>query len=102
MPEPLKRSHLAAIPRLALRSREAAEALGISERTLWGWTQNGDVPHVRRGGTLLYPTAELERWLGEQAGEAAAGADGRIRNPEPDDAIEGFVSVSTSEGGVKR
>ena len=62
-PEPL--SPLAT--RLALRLREAARALSVSERTLWEWTQHGDVPHVRRGKTVLYPVDALRRWLDEQA-----------------------------------
>ena len=33
-------------PCLAMRPREAARALGVCERTLWAWTQRGDVPHV--------------------------------------------------------
>jgi excisionase family DNA binding protein len=62
-------------PALALRPREAAKALGISERTLWAWTQRGDVPHVRRGKTILYPVGALTRWLDEQA-KAKAAAEG--------------------------
>ena len=61
-----------ATPALALRSREAAQALGVSERTLWEWTNRGDVPHIRRGKIILYPVAALERWLAEQ-GHAEAG-----------------------------
>lgn len=52
---------------LALRPREAAAALGVSERTLWTWTHRGDVPHIRRGRTILYPMDSLRRWLDEQA-----------------------------------
>jgi excisionase family DNA binding protein len=55
------------IPALALRPREAAAALGVSERTLWAWTAAGEVPHVRRGKTVLYPVGELTRWLAEQS-----------------------------------
>lgn len=52
--------------RLALRPREAAESLGISERLLWQWTQDGEVPHIRRGGIVWYPVDSLRRWLEEQ------------------------------------
>ena len=55
------------IPTLALRPRQAAKALGVSERTLWAWTAAGDVPHVRRGKAVLYPVAELTKWLSEQS-----------------------------------
>jgi len=54
-------------PCLALRPRQAAKALGVSERTLWTWTQQGSVPFVRLGKTVLYPTDSLRRWLDEQA-----------------------------------
>jgi excisionase family DNA binding protein len=52
---------------LALRPRQAAAALGISERTLWAWTKRGEIPHVRLGRMVLYPVAELRTWLSERA-----------------------------------
>jgi excisionase family DNA binding protein len=56
--------------RLALRPREAAKALGISERLLWQLTQDGIIPCVRVGGggrrTALYSVANLEAWLTQQ------------------------------------
>jgi excisionase family DNA binding protein len=57
---------------LALRPREAAKALGISTRTLWELTRRGVIPcvHVgsgRRRKTVLYPVAELQAWLTQQA-----------------------------------
>ena len=57
---------------LALRPREAARALGISARTLWGLTApRGPIPCVRLGSgkrrTVLYPTADLEAWLSREA-----------------------------------
>lgn len=54
-------------PCLAMRPREAAKALGISERLLWEWTNRGEVPHVRVGKAILYPVDVLRRWLDEQA-----------------------------------
>ena len=57
---------------LALRPREAAKALGISPRTLWGLTApRGPIPCLRIGQgkrqTVLYPVAELQAWLSRQA-----------------------------------
>lgn len=57
---------------LALRPAEAAKSLGISPRTLFGLTQpRGPIPVVRVGAgkrqVPLYPVAELQRWLSEQA-----------------------------------
>ena len=54
-------------PCLAMRPREAAKALGISERLLWDWTNRGEVPHVRIGKAVLNPVDVLRRWLDEQA-----------------------------------
>ena len=48
---------------LSLRPKEAARSLGISERLLWSWTQNHQIPHVRVGGVVLYPVEELRDWL---------------------------------------
>jgi len=60
-------------PALALRPREAAKALGVSERLLWDWTHHGDVPHVRIGRTILYPVDALRDWLKRQAELAKGG-----------------------------
>ncbi len=50
-------------PCLAMRAREAAKALGVSERTLWDWTDKGQVPHIRRGRVVLYSVDALRQWL---------------------------------------
>ena len=64
---------------LAFRPREAAKALGISARTLWGLTApRGPIPCLRIGHgkrrTVLYPVAELQAWLAREA-EAVKGGD---------------------------
>ena len=61
------------VARLALRPKEAAKALGIGERLLWSKTSQGLIPHLRIGTAIVYPVAELERWLTEQA--AKGGGD---------------------------
>jgi len=73
-----------ATPCLALRPREAAAALGVSERTLWDWTQRGDVPHVRRNNTILYPVDALRRWLAEEAGAKTTPEEARPQGGEND------------------
>lgn|GEM_PF-1007872 len=55
------------MPCMALRPREAAAAIGVSERTLFTWTKNGDVPHIRIGKTVRYPVDEIRRWMAEKA-----------------------------------
>lgn len=64
---------------LALRPREAAKALGIGARTLWGLTApRGPIPCIRIGHgkrqTVLYPVASLQAWLSQQP-EAGKGGD---------------------------
>ena len=54
-------------PCLAMRLRQAAQALGISERLLWEWTDRGLVPHIRLGKAILYPVDSLRDWLKRQA-----------------------------------
>jgi len=58
-------------PCLAMRTREAAKALGISERLLWEWTNRGIIPHIRLGKAILYPVDSLRDWLKQQAEPAA-------------------------------
>jgi predicted site-specific integrase-resolvase len=64
-------------PALALRSRDAAKALGISPRLLWQLTRDGVIPSVRIGAgkrrTVLYPVEILATWLIQQA--AAKGGE---------------------------
>ena len=60
-------------PCLAMRPREAAKALGISERLLWEWTNRGVVPHVRMGKVILYPVDSLRDWLQRQAQKGITG-----------------------------
>jgi excisionase family DNA binding protein len=52
---------------LALTSLQAAKALGISPRTLWGLTKQGHIPHVRLGKSVRYPCDVLRDWLAKQA-----------------------------------
>jgi hypothetical protein len=56
------------VPRLTLRPCEAAQALGISLRTLWSYTApRGPIPCLRLGNprrpTVLYLVSELEAFL---------------------------------------
>lgn len=52
---------------LAFRPRDAARALSLSERTLWGLTKDGKIPFVRFGKAVRYPRHLLLRWLEEQS-----------------------------------
>lgn len=63
--------------RLALRPREAARALGVSERTLRSLLPQ--LPHVRLGGVVLLPVEALRRWLEEQVKVQESRADAVAR-----------------------
>jgi excisionase family DNA binding protein len=56
---------------LALRPREAARLIGVSERFLWDLTRTGTIPCIRLGvgkrRTVRYPLSALTRWLETQA-----------------------------------
>ncbi len=55
------------LPRLALRPKDAARALGIGERLLWEMTNRGEIPCVRIGRCVVYPVVVLNEWLARQA-----------------------------------
>ena len=73
-----------AVPRLALRPREAAIALGVSEKTLWSiTTPNGSLPCIRVGSRVLYAPHQLRRWLNreltrQQAAQQQGGAGSEV------------------------
>lgn len=59
----------AVLPYLALRPRQAAAAIGISERKLWEITadQTSGIPVIKFGKCVTYPVRELQDWLAQQA-----------------------------------
>jgi excisionase family DNA binding protein len=50
---------------LLLTSRQAAQALQISERKLWSMKASGEIPHVLLGRSVRYP-ADLQQWIEER------------------------------------
>lgn len=59
-------------PCLALRTREAAGALGISQRLLQSLTADKHIPFFKLGSANLYPVKHLEQWLDDRV--VASGA----------------------------
>ena len=51
--------------KLLLGYREAAAALGVCVRTVTKMRNKGEIKHVRIGVRVLFPVAELERWIDE-------------------------------------
>lgn len=59
-------------PILLLKPKEAAQALAVSERTLWQMTQDGVIESIKVGTrSVRYPVASLERWVAEQVEKSA-------------------------------
>ena len=52
---------------LALQSRDAARALGITERLLTSLSESGQLRCVRLGKVTLYPVSCLRAWLEREA-----------------------------------
>ena len=52
--------------RLALRPKEAATALGVSERTLRIWMRDEELPFARVRGVVLIPRNDLEQWVADR------------------------------------
>lgn len=67
---------------LLLTPREAAKALAISPRKLWGMTASGEVPHVRLGRLKMYDPADLARMIESRKATALDGRYSRPRNTE--------------------
>lgn len=52
--------------KLLYTATEAAEALAISPRTLWSWTNNGVIRSVRIGAAVRYTLDELREFIAKQ------------------------------------
>ena len=52
--------------RIALRPRELAAALGVSERVVRHWMRSESLPYVRLGGAVVIRVSSLERWLADR------------------------------------
>ena len=50
-------------PALLLTPQQAAEALAVSPRKLWGMMASGEIPHIRLGRSVRYPVDDLQRWI---------------------------------------
>ncbi len=59
--------------RLTLSVREAAEAIGVSERHLRSMLP--EIPHLRIGTRVVIPVERLKQWLSERADTEAKNVD---------------------------
>ena len=51
---------------LLMDARTASKSLSISERSLWTFTKNGEIPCVRIGKRVLYDPNDLREWIARQ------------------------------------
>ncbi len=58
--------------RLTLRKREAANALGVSERTLHTLLKSGQIGSFKLDRIVLIPVAELEAFIARKGGQTDA------------------------------
>jgi excisionase family DNA binding protein len=54
------------VDRLAFRPKEAADALGISVRTLRKWMRDERLPYLKLDGAVLIPRRTLLQWMAER------------------------------------
>jgi len=57
----------------AMRPRDAAAYLGVSERTLFGWRAAGDIPAIKRGSVVLFRREDLDKFLADEVNRKKAG-----------------------------
>jgi len=46
-----------------LKPRDAAQYLGVCEKTLYNMTKRGSLPSVREGRLVRFDIADLEQWI---------------------------------------
>ena len=51
---------------LLLTPGDAAKALSIGTRTLWGLTKRGEIPCVRIGRAVRYDPRDLAAWISKK------------------------------------
>lgn len=42
--------------------KDVAEHFGVSERTVWRWLKETDIPHRRIGGVVRFRLDEVDQW----------------------------------------
>lgn len=52
--------------KILITERQAAQLLGVGERTLFNLRQRRLIPHMKIGKSVRYSTASLRTWASEQ------------------------------------
>jgi excisionase family DNA binding protein len=69
------------VVRLLLNSKEAAQALSISPRTLWTLTKTGQIAYVQSGRSVRYDVEDLQKWIERNKTKATIRAPGNSMEP---------------------
>jgi len=89
--------------RLALRADEAADALGISARTLAAMVADNTIPHVYIGTrNLRFPVAALQRWLDSQTMPAEIGVVGPQQQADLPHDLAGVMGLAANPAAKGR
>ena len=65
------------LPRIAYKQNEAAQVLGVSDRTLRDWMAGDNPPpSFRRGKILLFPHDQLVKWMQKQLANSSSEKSG--------------------------
>ena len=62
-PPPLTTQNAPTTERLTLRKGEAAQALGVSERTIHTLLKSGELPSLKMGRVVLIPTEGIRAFI---------------------------------------
>ena len=58
---------------MMMTCREVAEALGVSERSVWRWSATGVLPPgIKIGSAVRWSRRSIEEWLAKREQEARA------------------------------
>lgn len=88
------RGDAGATTRLLLKSCEAAKALAVSERTLWGLTDAGEIPCVRLGRSKRYSVDALQAWIARNSLSDTERSAARSRDVKRDAPVAGLAQQS--------
>jgi excisionase family DNA binding protein len=50
-----------------LTPREIADHLGVQLSTIYQWTHQGFIPHVKMGRLLRFKIQDIEKWIGDRS-----------------------------------
>jgi excisionase family DNA binding protein len=57
---------------------DLAKLLRVSKSQVYTLARKGEIPHVRAGGSVLFPRRQLERWIEEGCRASVDGSRARV------------------------